>query len=38
MSIVPAGSARVYVPEKKVLIDVLEKVHNVNYPIWRARL
>jgi len=24
------------VPEKKLLIDVLEKVRNVNYPIWRA--
>jgi (p)ppGpp synthase/HD superfamily hydrolase len=30
------GFARVYVPEKKLLIDVLEKVRNVNYPIWRA--
>jgi hypothetical protein len=30
------GFARVYVPEKKLLIDVLETVRNVNYPIWRA--
>ena len=28
--------ARVYVPEKKLLIDELTKVRKVSYPIWRA--
>jgi (p)ppGpp synthase/HD superfamily hydrolase len=30
------GFARIYVPEKKALIDVLDRVRTVNYPIWRA--
>jgi (p)ppGpp synthase/HD superfamily hydrolase len=30
------GFARIYVPEKKALIQVLDKVRTVNYPIWRA--
>jgi (p)ppGpp synthase/HD superfamily hydrolase len=30
------GFARIYVPEKKALIEVLDKVRTVNYPIWRA--
>ncbi|WP_157793787.1 HD domain-containing protein [Bradyrhizobium ottawaense] len=30
------GFARIYIPEKKLLIDVLDKVRNVNYAIWRA--
>jgi (p)ppGpp synthase/HD superfamily hydrolase len=29
------GFARVYVPEKKLLIDVLDKVRTASYPIWR---
>lgn len=29
------GFARIYVPEKKLLIDALDKVRNVSYPIWR---
>jgi hypothetical protein len=28
--------ARVYVPEKKLLIDELTKIRKVSYPIWRA--
>jgi len=30
------GFARVYVPEKKLLIDEPTKVRKVSYPIWRA--
>lgn len=30
------GFARIYVPEKKLLIGVLDKVRHVKYPIWRA--
>ena len=30
------GFARIYVPEKKLLIDELTKVRKVSYPIWRA--
>jgi hypothetical protein len=29
------GFARVYVPEKKLLIDELTKARKVSYPIWR---
>jgi hypothetical protein len=28
--------ARVYLPEKKLLIDELTKIRKVSYPIWRA--
>ena len=30
------GFARKYVPEKRALIDVLDKVRKVNHSIWRA--
>ncbi|MHC2249944.1 HD domain-containing protein [Bradyrhizobium elkanii] len=30
------GFARTYVPEKKALILVLDKIRNVRYSIWRA--
>ena len=30
------GFARIYVPEKTLLIDELTKVRKVSYPIWRA--
>ena len=32
------GFARVYVPEKKLLIDELTKARKVSYPIWRAAM
>lgn len=30
------GFARIYIPEKGLLINELDKVRKVNYPIWRA--